>query len=341
MSEPSFPKPVAEVVAMLADICRHQRRNEILEILDNSHASLDNIKNDNGNGSTFAWELRLAVPVHLFASAELRLPRIEKEIVDKLKYIRRVCPNHIIKEATILPAEPEENITSHRFALSGIDERRLWPNLGFRLFLSHVSKFKAEVAELEDALAMRGVAAFVAHEAIKPSLEWQKEIELALRSMDALAALITPDFHESDWTDQEIGWAFGRGLLVLPVRLGCDPYGFAGKVQGVAGTFENPERLSALIVESLLTNQQTHGEMRRALVTAFCKASSTRMAQALQTHILEVTDFTDDDKAALIRACKENDIVAEAFSVNDSIYEKFGKPSNPDLVREDHDDVPF
>lgn len=341
MSEPSFPKPVAEVVATLADICRHQRRNEIVELLANAHARFDNIKNDNGDGGTYAWELRLEVPVHLFASAELRLPRIEKEIVEKLKYIRRVCPNHIIKEATILPVAPGETTASHRFAFSDIDVRRLWPNFGFRLFLSHVSKYKVEIAELKDALTLRGVAAFVAHEAIKPSLEWQKEIELALRSMNALAALITPDFHESNWTDQEIGWAFGRGLLVLPIRLGCDPYGFAGKVQGVAGTFENPERLSALIVQSLLTNQLTHGEMRRALVSAFRKASSSQMALALQTHIVEVNDFTDDEKAILIRACKENDNVAEAFGVNDSIYEKFGKPSDPTLVRENLDDVPF
>ncbi len=29
--------------------------------------------------------------------------------------------------------------------------------------------------------------------------------------MDALAALLTTDFHDSNWTDQEVGFAIGRG----------------------------------------------------------------------------------------------------------------------------------
>ena len=67
----------------------------------------------------------------------------------------------------------------------------------------------------------------------------------------ALSAFITHDFHASAWTDQEVGWAFGRGLLVVPVRLGADPYGFAGKVQGISGNLEKPELLATLGVSSI------------------------------------------------------------------------------------------
>jgi hypothetical protein len=184
------------------------------------------------------------------------------------------------------------------------------------------------------------VAAFVAHEAIKPSLEWQREIELALRSMQALVALITPDFHASNWTDQEIGWAFGRGALVVPVRLGMDPYGFAGKVQGISGDLARAEPLAEAIVQSLLTNPQTHGEMRRALVAAFSEADSFLMALRLRDQILDVTDFTDEEKAALRNACQANDQVAGAHRVPESIYKAFGKPvpaANPN----ESDAVPF
>jgi hypothetical protein len=47
-----------------------------------------------------------------------------------------------------------------------------------------------------------GVSAFVAHENIEPT-KWQDEIEKALLSMNALAAILMPGFHESKWTDQE------------------------------------------------------------------------------------------------------------------------------------------
>ena len=210
-----------------------------------------------------------------------------------------------------------------------------------RLFLSHVSKYKVAVSKLKDGLALYGIAAFVAHEDIEPSLQWRDEIELGLRSMHALAALVTPDFHASPWTDQEIGWALGRGILVLPIRLGQDPYGFAGKIQAITGNLDQLEGLAAPILKSLLTNPQTHGEMRRALVTAFCEASSFLIALTLRDHIIEVTDFTEEEKTALRNACVENDQVSGAYGVRTAIYKVFGKPPEPKPIVHQGDDVPF
>ena len=53
--------------------------------------------------------------------------------------------------------------------------------------------------------------------------------------MDALVALLTPKFHHSDWTDQEVGVAIGRGVPLISIILGSDPYGLMGKGQGVGG----------------------------------------------------------------------------------------------------------
>jgi hypothetical protein len=341
MPEANFPKPVGEVVATLLEIFRHQQQAEVVELLESAHAWFDHTYYDNWNGGTYIWTLRLEVPVPLFASVEPRLPNIEKQIGAKLNHFNRLYSNDRIGEATVSPIAPGTAALGQRVAPSELEVRRLWPERRFRLFLSHVAKHKVAVSKLRDELELRGVAAFVAHEAIKPSLEWQREIELALRSMHALAALITPDFHASVWTDQETGWAFGRGLLVLPVRLGTDPYGFAGKVQGISGDLASPEALANSIVESLLTNPQTHGEMRRALVAAFCEADSFPMALTLRDHIIEVTDFTDDEKAALRSACEDNDQVAGAWGVPKAIYKAFGKPPKSPVKAQERDDAPF
>ncbi len=61
-------------------------------------------------------------------------------------------------------------------------------------------------------MARYHISGFVAYETIDPGELWQREIEAALRSMHAMAALITPDFHDSKWTDQEVGWALGSGV---------------------------------------------------------------------------------------------------------------------------------
>jgi len=88
---------------------------------------------------------------------------------------------------------------------------------------------KKETAALKERLQLLGVSCFVAHEDIHPGHEWQDEIENALASMDGFAALLTEGFHDSAWTDQEVGYALARGVPMIAVRLGRDPYGFIGK----------------------------------------------------------------------------------------------------------------
>ena len=342
MPETNFPKPVTEVVTTLADIFRHQRRTEIVEILESAHAWFDNTGYDNWNGGTFTWALRLDVPVPIFSSVETRLSKIEKEIGEKLSYFTRLYPNDHLSEVTISPATPNSSVLGQRIGPSEVEVRRLWTEGSFRLFLSHVAKYKISVSKLKDELELFGISAFVAHEAIKPSLEWQREIELSLRSMHALLALITPDFHARLWTDQEIGWAFGRGVLVVPVRLGVDPYGFAGKVQAISGDLEKPKILAKSVFETLLSNPQTHGEVRRSFVKAFCESSSFNQSILLSDYITKIADFTDEEKTAMKAACESNSQLGSAFKVPEIIFNAFGKLKKKTIKSSQESvDVPF
>src|SRR5262245_39848414 len=63
----------------------------------------------------------------------------------------------------------------------------------------------------------------------------------ALRSAEALVALITTGFNGSKWTDQEVGFVMGRGKLVVSVRLdNTAPYGFIGRGQAINGRARPP-----------------------------------------------------------------------------------------------------
>jgi hypothetical protein len=66
----------------------------------------------------------------------------------------------------------------------------MWKPDYFRLFICHASSQKEVAHLLKDELEKRRVCCFVAHDDIEPTREWQDEIEEALRTMDALAAIL-------------------------------------------------------------------------------------------------------------------------------------------------------
>jgi hypothetical protein len=339
MATDGFPKPVEDVVATLMEIYRHQGQPDIVEILESASARFELTDQDNWNGGTYTYALMLDIPVALFASAESKLQEVEKGIHSKLTTICRDLSNDHIGSVTITPLTSKSTSIGPRPKPADGEVRHIWEDGFFRLFLSHVSAHKVAVANLKRELQMRGIAAFVAHEDITPSLEWQSEIELALRSMHALAALLTPDFHPSNWADQEVGFALGKGILVVPVRLGCDPYGFIGKVQGLSGSLEQPVRLSTLLSNILLNHPTTHRHMRKGLVSAFAAAGSYSDAISLSKVISTVTDFTEEEKALIQRACRENGQVSTPTGVVSRVCSAIGVPE-PSKAAE-ADDVPF
>ena len=338
MPESAYPKPVADVLATLTDICRHQKRPELVELLENAHAHFEETDYDNWKGGITTWALRLEVPAVYFAAAQPRLPEIEKELGERLTFLDRLYPHNPLGEVTITPLTSAEMALGQRMAVSDADVRRLWRDSCFRLFLSHLSEHKAQVSQLKSTLLDMGISAFVAHEDIEPSLEWQNEISLALRSMHAIVALITPDFHGSNWTDHEVGWALGRGVPVIPVRLGADPYGFIGKIQAIRGTLTDHVSLAADIVQALLRSPQVHGHMRRALVEAFENADSFAAAKKIKDVVVTIDGFTDEEKERLRNACTSNNQVSGSQGVRDAIYDAFGPPAVP---ASPSDDIPF
>lgn len=115
-----------------------------------------------------------------------------------------------------------------------MSENRIWAGGHYRIFLSHHHRIKNDAMALKRHLRMYGVDCFVAHEDIEPTEEWQSKIADALRSTNALIAMLTEDFHGSFWTDQEIGYALGREIPVFSIQMGQDPYGFIGKYQALS-----------------------------------------------------------------------------------------------------------
>jgi hypothetical protein len=195
----------------------------------------------------------------------------------------------------LLAAAPEETVIriadeldlDHPYVLAyqDVTESRFWEPGHLRVFLSHLSSFRMTAGALQRALRSYGISAFVAHVDIEPTKEWQMEIEAALFSMDALVAITMTGFKESNWTDQEVGVAIGRGVLVIPVIKDLDPYGFIGKYQGFNARGKRVSEVARSIFDILVRSPKTRSKMLSALVDTAASAGSADEALK-KLHIL-------------------------------------------------------
>lgn len=105
-------------------------------------------------------------------------------------------------------------------------------NDNLKCFISHSTAQKGRANELKNLLAPYKISGWVAHNDIKPNKYWQKEILKGLNSMDLFIALITDDFNKSIWCQQEAGFAMGRGVEIIRLKLDkADPLGFIADKQ--------------------------------------------------------------------------------------------------------------
>lgn len=314
LNESSFPVPTSRVVATVAELFRLQDKSDLAEVLATSDAKIEATDFDNWNGGTTIYTLYLNVPLVLFARIEGDLPRVESEIASKVQRAIRNTGNDVLSTVVISPFL-EGSMPNAAPAAATADSDRLWDPAMLRLFISHVSANKVEVAHVKRELRLLGVSGFVAHQDIEPSLEWQGEIELALASMHAMAALLTPEFHTSSWTDQEVGVAVARGVLVIPVRLGLDPYGFIARKQGLSGDLAKPGDLAADLVQILARRQSTGAVMREGLVVALEESSSFAASSRVTTLIETARGFTEEQLARMEAAIQTNSQVGGSWRV--------------------------
>lgn len=170
-----------------------------------------------------------------------------------------------VPEATLLKVAGELDIMPSSIALAGALPPKNWQNTKqFRLFISHISKDKITATRLKNALATYEIAGFVAHEDIHPTLLWQNEIERGLQTMDAMVAVHTPGFKDSIWTQQEVGFALGRGVKLISFKMGEDPLGFIGKHQALARQGRTAEEIAKEIAGLLTDDPRTAERMQDA-----------------------------------------------------------------------------
>lgn len=186
--------------------------------------------------------------------------------------------------------------------------QRIWGSEHMRVFLSHKATDKENTSRVKKALARCGIAAFVAHEDIEPTQEWQREIERALFSMDALVALLSKDYHDSNWTDQEVGVAIGRGVPLIAVRLGMDPYGLMGKGQGLGGcSWDDPTSIAIKVFHLLYKRLPDKSQLFECALSAYAASENFADPAWKVEHLLSIFEsLTSDQVSRVVDAYQAN-----------------------------------
>jgi hypothetical protein len=175
------------------------------------------------------------------------------------------------------------------------EQRNPWEPGKFRLFLSHAHQDRVLVGAVASALSGKAIHGFAAHEDIEVHGEWAQVIEYALDTAEALVAFVSEPSLTSYWCNQEIGWALGRHLLVVSVRLDHAPVGFTSRFQAqkatdpaqlagnlwnfMLGRNETGESLSSAVIRSLEASEHWEQATARSATLASLKWNTTTLGQ--------------------------------------------------------------
>ncbi|GBE29588.1 MAG TPA: toll/interleukin-1 receptor domain-containing protein [Bacteroidetes bacterium] len=351
-----MPKRIHSYKNLIIRIYDQNHQNDYVNILRPSEwqvregVSYDDYWDNHGH------QLVIHIPEEIYLKAFDDKEEIEENLLKKLREAIPSFENESLNSVVLDLMSDEDsghidignNIPFND--VTDADILRIWEHPDrLRVFLSHRAAHKKLAHILKEKTRDRGISAFVAHDDIKADAPWELEIKRALRTMDVLVALMTPDFHnDSDWTDQEIGFAIGRQVPVIPINLGLNPYGFIGSIQSPPFKWINDFDSARNIHQRMFEHEDINlkAKARRKLIDSLISASYYRMADLI-TKIIHKEGWILDtsELQKLERALTENSNVSENDDICNRISEIFNRQGHHfkqknEAIEED-EDLPF
>ena len=87
------------------------------------------------------------------------------------------------------------------------------------------------MAKISTMLKEHNINTFVAQYDIKSGEKWSSKIKNSLRESQVFLSIITKEYHNSSYTDQEVGMALAMNIHIIPIRLDDSiPKGFLSEI---------------------------------------------------------------------------------------------------------------
>jgi len=327
-----LPKKVPFYLKRLLNEYEASQETTLLKILQHSKIYvMENATSYSDYGNTeYGHNIKFFIQEGTLRSIKLKE---QDKYTSKLKEDLNICSRGIEGEffnAVLFEmADEEDPEYQEAFGLSkkivvDPDSISIWEKGFIRLFISHRDKNKKIARDLAEQFMKYKVSGFVAHDTIQPMTTWQNEILKGLETMEVMLALITDDFHESSWTNQELGFALGRNIPIITLKLeNKAPDGFIGNVQAIPirncyvnGVLDVEDIYDVMIERLGITSHK-----RSILIDRFTNATSFKDASSLFLKIKQnIKSFEKEEARTIMEAYRNNSQLHNCFELqNDQL----------------------
>ncbi len=316
-----MPSKIASYLKRLLQEYRTQKYDLYVEIINSARVLVvQDVERESWNGDSYGHDVKFFLPLETIAKFNVQA---DGEMADKLRADLNACSrsvrNEYVSGVFFEVADQEDPEFQRAIAVIDVpqinaDELPFWKKGHIRLFISHRDKDKQWAHFLANELEAFGISAFVAHDTISPGTAWEQEIIRGLETMEVMLAFITDDF-DSPWTNQEIGFALGRQIPIIPLKLeNKNPSGLIASIQALRACLERPVDAAPAIYKMLRDKLDKADRLQGSLIAAFCEAPN-----------FDETRYRFDrmEKGVDALSGKELILIRKAFEENDQIYNAY------------------
>jgi len=159
------------------------------------------------------------------------------------------------------------------------------------------------------------ISVFLAHDDIRVSASWRKEILKSLRRCEIFVPILTEAFAKSNWTDQEAGYALGRGALIAPLKVDVDPYGFIGEFHARRLKSNSVVETCWAVLESLKNDSRLGEKIKEAGINVFLLSGTFDDAYENLKKLMKLAPFDSAQTTTLFKEGSRNQNIYGSFKV--------------------------
>ena len=331
MPEPIFDLDTKSSV-YIASLMKHLERTNQQQLLEITQKSGYRVltqyceDNDGYYPPSYGHKVQLFLPIDIFVEIVDNKKQLAESLREELSKIYDFDNEYIHSIDIILDDSAGDKVLGQKISaytcnklpsICGDDLEKIWgAKTNLKVFISHRDKDKKIATKISSQLKELGISSFVAHEDIKPTKEWQKEILKALQSMDLLLAYIGKEFFNSVYTNQEIGFALGSNIPIVSLKEDSPPEGFISILQ--AQRYDSTTFTSdfiSLLLENL-SNLTVKTKLIDSIIDTFANAPSFAKAGDRFKLFNQVKKINEQQEQKLVHAFNSNTQISSSFHLN-------------------------
>jgi hypothetical protein len=121
--------------------------------------------------------------------------------------------------------------------------------------------------------------------------------------------LMTSEFNSSEWTNQEVGYAYALGKTILPLKIDVNPKGFISRVQALPFDCTDTKPSCLKVLDLLKENHYLREPLKDCLIRALEKSNSFDSAANKLSLLQSYDNFSVEQANNLLRVFIKNNQV--------------------------------